>query len=124
LTSGDIAIKGRSMNDVRSAKRNIAMVLPYYAFYPDMDPRLEHGVRSRDCDGADRNSSAVNMIEAPVEVSEFAGAGTFMVRSIGGKGVAGRFCADVAIRRGDRFNFVFNMEKAVTFNPGPQARSA
>lgn len=36
LTSGDIAIKGRSMNGVKPADRNIAMVFQSYALYPNM----------------------------------------------------------------------------------------
>jgi ABC-type sugar transport system ATPase subunit len=37
VTSGDIAIKGRSMNGVRPAERNIAMVFQSYALYPNMN---------------------------------------------------------------------------------------
>ena len=37
VTSGDISIKGRSMNDVRPADRNIAMVFQSYALYPNMN---------------------------------------------------------------------------------------
>jgi multiple sugar transport system ATP-binding protein len=37
VTSGDIAIKGRSMNAVRPAERNIAMVFQSYALYPNMN---------------------------------------------------------------------------------------
>ena len=37
ITSGDIAIKGRSMNGVRPAERNIAMVFQSYALYPNMN---------------------------------------------------------------------------------------
>ena len=37
VTSGDIAIKGRSMIGVRPADRNIAMVFQSYALYPNMN---------------------------------------------------------------------------------------
>jgi multiple sugar transport system ATP-binding protein len=37
VTSGDIVIKGRSMNGVRPADRNIAMVFQSYALYPNMN---------------------------------------------------------------------------------------
>lgn len=37
ITSGDIAIKGRSMTGVRPADRNIAMVFQSYALYPNMN---------------------------------------------------------------------------------------
>ncbi|MCB1971266.1 MAG: sn-glycerol-3-phosphate ABC transporter ATP-binding protein UgpC [Geminicoccaceae bacterium] len=36
VTSGDIVIKGRSMNGVKPADRNIAMVFQSYALYPNM----------------------------------------------------------------------------------------
>ena len=39
VTTGDIAIKGRSMNGVRPAERNIAMVFQSYALYPNMTVR-------------------------------------------------------------------------------------
>jgi len=37
VTTGDIAIKGRSMNGVRPADRDIAMVFQSYALYPNMN---------------------------------------------------------------------------------------
>jgi len=36
ITSGDISIKGRLVNDVHPSKRNIAMVFQSYALYPNM----------------------------------------------------------------------------------------
>ena len=36
ITTGEIAIRGRSMNGVRPAERNIAMVFQSYALYPNM----------------------------------------------------------------------------------------
>ena len=39
VTSGEIAIRGRTMNDVRPADRNIAMVFQSYALYPNMTVR-------------------------------------------------------------------------------------
>ena len=39
VTSGDIAIRGRSMSGVRPADRNIAMVFQSYALYPNMTVR-------------------------------------------------------------------------------------
>jgi multiple sugar transport system ATP-binding protein len=37
ITSGEIVIKGRNMNGVRPAERNIAMVFQSYALYPNMN---------------------------------------------------------------------------------------
>ncbi len=39
VTSGDIAIRGRSMKGVKPADRNIAMVFQSYALYPNMSVR-------------------------------------------------------------------------------------
>ena len=59
VTSGEISIKGRSMNGVRPADRNIAMVFQSYALYPNMNVAqnmafgLEmHGVPKEDRDKA------------------------------------------------------------------------
>ncbi len=77
-----------------------------------------------DKDGADRNSKAVHIVEAPVEVTEPAGSDTFVVSQMGGKDVTGRFRADVPVRAGDRFPFAINMEKAVAFDPESENRIA
>ena len=53
-----------------------------------------------DRDGADRHSTAVHVVEAPVEVTEPAGSDTFVVTHLGGKEVTGRFRADVDVRPG------------------------
>ncbi len=45
ITSGDIAIKGRSMNGVRPADRNIADGVPVLRALPAHDGVREHGVR-------------------------------------------------------------------------------
>jgi multiple sugar transport system ATP-binding protein len=75
-----------------------------------------------DKDGADRNSRAVHVIEAPVEVTEPVGSDTFVVSQMGGKDVTGRFRADVPVRAGERFPFAINMEKAVAFDPETEKR--
>ena len=75
-----------------------------------------------DKDGADRNSKSVQIVEAPVEVTEPAGSDTFVVSQIGGKDITGRFRADVSVSAGDVFPFAFNMEKAVVFDPQSENR--
>ncbi|SDY36721.1 ABC transporter ATP-binding protein [Citreimonas salinaria] len=77
-----------------------------------------------DRDGADRNSNAVHMIEATVELTEPAGSDTFVVTHMGGRDITGRFRADVQVEAGDRFPFAINMEKAVVFDPETEARVA
>jgi multiple sugar transport system ATP-binding protein len=61
ITSGEIVIKGRNMNGVRPAERNIAMVFQSYALYPNMNVAqnmafgLEmHGVAKPERDAAVR----------------------------------------------------------------------
>jgi multiple sugar transport system ATP-binding protein len=77
-----------------------------------------------DRDSADRNSLAIHVFEAPVEVTEPAGSDTFVVSEFGGKDVTGRFRADVPVRAGERFPFAINMEKAVVFDPKTEMRIA
>ena len=77
-----------------------------------------------DRDGADRNSQAVHVVEAHVEVTEPAGSDTFVVTQLGGRDVTGRFRADVPVKAGERFPFAFNMEKAVAFDPETEKRLA
>ncbi|MEP6267797.1 MAG: sn-glycerol-3-phosphate ABC transporter ATP-binding protein UgpC [Paracoccaceae bacterium] len=75
-----------------------------------------------DQDGADRNSNAVQMIDAQVEITEPAGSDTFVVTHLGGKEVTGRFRADVDVQAGQVFSFAINMEKAVVFDPVTEER--
>lgn len=75
-----------------------------------------------DRDGADRNSTCIQSIDAPVTVTEPAGSDTFVVTSFGGKEVTGRFRADVDVTAGERFSFAVNMEKAVLFDPDSEDR--
>ncbi len=77
-----------------------------------------------DRDGADRNSNAVHVVDAPVEITEPAGSDTFVVTQMGGKDVTARFRADVDVKAGDSFPFAFNMQKAVAFDPKTEDRIA
>ena len=49
ITSGEIAIKDRSMNGVKPAERNIAMVFQSYALYPHMtvEQNMAYGLKIR-----------------------------------------------------------------------------
>ncbi|MCZ8108589.1 MAG: ABC transporter ATP-binding protein [Burkholderiales bacterium] len=75
-----------------------------------------------DRDGADRNSRAVEIVEAHVEVVEPAGSDTFVVTHIAGKEVTARMRADADVRAGTRVPFAFNLDKAVLFDPGSGLR--
>ncbi len=70
-----------------------------------------------DRDGADRNSTAVAIVDAQVDVVEPAGSDTFVVTNIAGKEVVSRMRADVEIRAHTRMPFAFNLDKAVLFDP-------
>ena len=48
ITSGELLIDGKIMNDVAPKDRDIAMVFQNYALYPHMSVLREHGVRSQD----------------------------------------------------------------------------
>ncbi len=75
-----------------------------------------------DRDGADRNSNAVEIVEAHVEVVEPAGSDTFVVTHIAGKEVTARMRADADVMAGTRVPFAFNLDKAVLFDPGTGRR--
>ena len=75
-----------------------------------------------DRDGAARNSRAVEIVEAHVEVVEPAGSDTFVVTHIAGKEVTARMRADADVRAGTRVPFAFNLDKAVLFDPGTGLR--
>jgi multiple sugar transport system ATP-binding protein len=75
-----------------------------------------------DRDGADRNSRAVEIVEAHVEVVEPAGSDTFVVTHIAGKEVTARMRADADVKAGTRVPFAFNLDKAVLFDPGTGLR--
>jgi multiple sugar transport system ATP-binding protein len=122
-----VSANGRPVAEVRLADGETAQ-LPF-ADARDL-PALEGrdivlGIRPEaitDRDGADRNSRAIHVVEAPVEVTEPAGSDTFVVTHMGGRDVTGRFRADVPVRAGERFPFAVNMEKAVAFDPETEAR--
>jgi multiple sugar transport system ATP-binding protein len=65
---------------------------------------------------ADRSGAGVR-IDCPVEVVEPAGSDTFAVTRIGGVEVVARMRADAELRPGQTAPFVFNMDKAVLFDP-------
>jgi multiple sugar transport system ATP-binding protein len=123
-----ISADGRPAAEVRLADGSPAQ-LP---FAPGKAVGLEGreivlGIRPEaitDRDSADRNSNAIHVFEAPVEVTEPAGSDTFVVSQLGGKDVTGRFRADVPVRAGERFPFAINMEKAVAFDPETEKRIA
>jgi multiple sugar transport system ATP-binding protein len=65
VTSGDIAIKGRSMNGVRPAERNIAMVFQSYALYPNMNvgQNIAFGLEMHGVPKAERDRAVAQVAE-------------------------------------------------------------
>ena len=65
ITSGDIAIKGRSMNGVRPADRNIAMVFQSYALYPNMnvEQNMAFGLEMHGVPKAERNKAVARVAD-------------------------------------------------------------
>ena len=66
VTSGDIRIGGRRMNDFAPKDRDIAMVFQNYALYPHMTVRenLEFGMRMRGVKAAERSSKVADVSRA------------------------------------------------------------
>jgi multiple sugar transport system ATP-binding protein len=75
-----------------------------------------------DRDGADRNSRAIEFLEAKVDIVEPAGSDTFVVTQLGGKEVTARMRSDADVRPGQVLPFAFNLDKAVVFDPSSGRR--
>ena len=65
VTSGDIAIRGKRMNDVRPADRNIAMVFQSYALYPNMNvaQNIAFGLEMHGVAKAERDKAVAEVSE-------------------------------------------------------------
>jgi multiple sugar transport system ATP-binding protein len=65
----------------------------------------------------DPEARAVSFVEAPVDLVEPTGSDTFVVTQIAGKEITARVRSDVDARPGEPFEFAFNLDKAVVFDP-------
>jgi multiple sugar transport system ATP-binding protein len=74
--------------------------------------------------GADRTSTWIDLVDAPVDVVEPAGSDTFVMTRAAGKEVIARMRADTDVQRGARIPFAFDLAKAVLFDPASQLRIA
>jgi len=72
----------------------------------------------------DPTAGAVARVEADVALVEPTGSDTFVTANLQGTSFTGRARADVHIAVRERFTFVFNLDKAVVFNPASGARAA
>ena len=118
---------GRSVLSLaRAGDKDIRLPVPASAASQALDGRkVILGIRPEaitDRDGADRNATAVEVVESLVEVVEPAGSDTFVVTHIAGKEVTARMRADTDVKAGSRQPFAFNLDKAVLFDPGTGLR--
>ena len=77
-----------------------------------------------DPEGADRTSSNIQTLTNRVTVTEPAGSDTFVTMTLSGKDVIARMRADASVVPGQAFDFAFNMDKAVAFDPASEVRIA
>jgi len=65
ITSGEIAIRGRTMNDVHPSRRNIAMVFQSYALYPNMTvaQNITFGLEMHGVPKAEREAAMTRVTE-------------------------------------------------------------
>jgi multiple sugar transport system ATP-binding protein len=110
-----------------SAKVDISLPVPEtIASEPlAIDREVIFGIRPEaitDHDGADRNSRAIESINAKVDVVEPAGADTFVVTYLGGKEVTARMRSDADVKPGQVMPFALNLDKAVVFDPASGKR--
>ena len=71
---------------------------------------------------ADRSARTLDTVNVLVDVVEPAGSDTLVVTTIAGKEVIARLRADAEARPGDMLPLVFNLDKAVYFDPETGAR--
>ena len=71
VTSGEIAIRGRRMNEVRPSERNIAMVFQSYALYPNMNvaQNMSFGLEMHGTPKADRDK-AVSAVAELLQITQ------------------------------------------------------
>jgi multiple sugar transport system ATP-binding protein len=75
-----------------------------------------------DPEGADRKSGNIQPFPNRVGVTEPAGSDTFVTSEISGRDCIARMRADAEVAPGATFEFAVNMDKAVLFDPGTEAR--
>ena len=75
-----------------------------------------------DPEGADHDAKNVEAIKNHVVVVEPAGSDTFVMTSMGGQDCNARMRADAHVKAGQDTVFSFNMDKAISFDPGSGER--
>ncbi|VVT30878.1 ABC transporter ATP-binding protein [Rhizobium sp. EC-SD404] len=72
----------------------------------------------------DPEANSVSFVDALVDLVEPTGSDTFVVTKIAGKEITARVRSDVDARAGETFQFAFNLDKAVVFDPKTTQRLA
>jgi len=70
-----------------------------------------------DKESIDRGAKSIATFDAPVEIIEPAGADTYVVTRAAGKELTARMRAETPVCVGQNHTFVFNLDKAVLFDP-------
>jgi multiple sugar transport system ATP-binding protein len=125
LLEAEIAAGGA--NEPRlSLKRNgaqpITLRVPEAKVTPAMTPgtKIILGIRPEaitDEGSADRSATTLDTVPLLVDVVEPAGSDTLVVTTLAGKEVIARLRADAEAKPGDMLPLVFNLDKAVYFDP-------
>jgi multiple sugar transport system ATP-binding protein len=128
MTATVVEDNGRTaLSLVRSGEGDIRLAVPSSVTSGPLaiGRKLILGIRPEaitDKDGADRNSTAIEIVEAQVEVVEPAGSDTYVVTNLAGKEVIARMRADADVKPRTRVPFAFNLDKAVVFDPETERR--
>lgn len=105
-----------------------SITLPAGRQFPNYNKReVIFGIRPEaitDPDGVDRYSKNTVSVACHVDVVEPAGSDTFAIITLGGKHVVARLRADAHIIPNSDAHFVFNLDKAVFFDPETELRIA
>ncbi|MGL5009486.1 MAG: sugar ABC transporter ATP-binding protein, partial [Paracoccaceae bacterium] len=111
------------VTDSEGVARQLAFSQPNMAAWAGREIAL--GIRPEaitDPEGADRKSGNIQALTNRVGVTEPAGADTFATMTLSGRDVVARMRADAAVVPGQLCEFAINMDKAVAFDPGSEAR--
>ena len=75
-----------------------------------------------DLDGADTRAGTIEMLNNPIGVVEPTGSDTYVTTSIRGNECTARLRSDISVQAGQEFEFAFNIDRAVFFDPASQER--
>ncbi len=124
LLEGSVSREGGAARIVLQRKDHPPIVLPPPASADASrladGAKVIFGIRPEavnDPESVDRNARSVSAFDSNVEIVEPAGSDTFVVIHIAGKELTARMRADTTVNVGQSHTFVFNLDKAVLFDP-------